>query len=105
MVSSSFLAYRQRNTYLKPPLNPHTLSSVLHRHNIVVSGVRSKPLREGNGGSSIWGGGGVSVEQVSVGWVCTILNGAGVPWLKNCALHIQITWICGVNTDSKDVNV
>ena len=58
-TASSFVI---SNTYLKPPLNPHTLSSVLHRHNIVVGGVCSEPLRKGDGGGSIEGGGGVTVD-------------------------------------------
>ena len=93
------------NTYLKSPLNPHTRCSVLHRHDVVVGGVCSERLREGDGDHSTLGGGGVTVDQVGVGWVCTIVNSAGVPWLKNCALHIHISWISGVNMDSKDVNV
>ena len=69
------------------------------RHN--VEGVSSEPLRECDSGLSTQGGGGVPVNQVGVGWVCTIVNGAGVPWLK-CALHKDITWISGVNMDSKN---
>ena len=93
------------NTYLKSPLNPHTLCSVLHRHDVVVGGVCSEHLREGDGGLSTKGGGGVPVDQVGVGWVCTIVNSAGIFWLKNCALHKHISWICDINTNPKDVNV
>ena len=74
-------------TYSKPPPYPHTLRTAHCRHNVVVGGVSSELLREGNGGHSTQCGGGVPVDQVSVGWVCTIVNGAGVPWLKECALH------------------
>ena len=76
-----------------------------YRHSVVVGGVPSKSLRECDGSHSTLGGGGVPVDQVGVGWVCTIVNGAGIPWLKNCALHIHISWICDINTNPKDVNV
>ena len=66
------------------------------RHSVVVGGVSSEPLRERDGGHSTLGGGGVPVDQVGVGWVCTIVNSAGVLWLK-CALHKHIAWISGVN--------
>ena len=57
-----------------------------YRHSVVVGGVPSKSLKECDGCHSTLGGGGVPVDQVDVGWVCTIVNGAGVPWLKS-ALH------------------
>ena len=57
------------------------------RHNVVVGDVLSDLLREGNVGHLSLGGCGVTVVQVGVGWVCTIVNGAGVPWLIECALH------------------
>ena len=54
-----------------------------HRHNVVVGGVSSEPLREGNDDHSTRGGGGVLVDQVGIGWVCTIVNGASVSWLQS----------------------
>ena len=86
-----------------PPF-PHTLGAAHHRHNVVVGGVPSEPLREGDGCHSTQGGGGVPVDQVGVGWVYTIVNGAGVLWLK-CALHIHIVWISRINIYSKDVKI
>ena len=74
----------------------------LCRHSVVVGGISSEPLREGDGGHSILCRGGVPIDQVGVGWVCTIVNGVGVPWLE-CALHINIAWISGVNMDSKNI--
>ena len=71
------------------------------RHNVVVGGVPSEPLRECDSSHSTLGGGGVPVDQVGVGWICTIVNSAGVPWLK-CALHKCIAWISGVNMSSKN---
>ena len=67
-----------------------------YRHNVVVGGVPSEPLRESDGCHSTLGGGGVPVDQVGVGWVCTIVNSAGVLWLK-CALHNHSSCISGVN--------
>ena len=67
-------------TCFKVPLHPHTLGIAYRRHN--VEGVSSEPLREGDGGHLTQGGGGVPVDQVGVGWVSTILNGAVVTWLK-----------------------
>ena len=51
------------------------------RHNVVVGGVSSEPLREVDGRHPTLGGGGVPVDQVGVGWVCTIGNGAVIHWL------------------------
>ena len=90
------------NTCLEPPLHPHTLGAALCRHNVVVGGVSSESLRENDGGHSTLGGGSVPVDQVGVGWVCTIVNGAGILWLKKCALHKHIAWISGVNMDSNN---
>ena len=90
------------NTCLKSPSYPHTLGVALCRYSVVVGGVSSESLREGDGGHSTLGGGGVPVDQVGVGWVCTIVNGAGVPWLK-CALYKHIAWFNTVNVDSKNI--
>jgi len=68
-------------TCLESPLHPLTMRAAHCRHNVVVGGVSSEPLRECDGCHSTLGGGGVPVDQVGVGWVCTIVNGAGVPWL------------------------
>ena len=92
------------NTCLEPPTHPHTHGVAFHRYNIVVCYVSSEPLREGDGCHSTLGGGGVPVDQVGVGWVCTIVNGAGVPWLK-CALHKHSGWISCVNMYIKNVNI
>ena len=54
------------NTCLKSPSYPHTLGAALCRHNIVVGGVSSEPLREGDGGHSTLGGGGVPVDQIGM---------------------------------------
>ena len=75
------------HTSLESSPYPHTLGAAHCRHNVVVSGVSSETLGEVDGGCSIQCGGGVPVNQVGVGWVCTIGNGAGVPWLEKCALH------------------
>ena len=72
-----------------------------YRHSVVVGGVPFKSLRECDGCRSTEGGGHVPKDQVGVGWVCTIVNGAGVPWLKS-ALHRGIGWISRVNMDSKN---
>ena len=58
-------------------------------------------MRKGDGGPSTRGGGAVTVDQVGVGWVCTIVNGASVPWLIECALHKRIGWIDWVDTNFK----
>ena len=92
------------STCFKAPLHPHTcaLGAAHCRHN--VEDVSSEPLREGDGCHLTLGGGGVPVDQVGVGWVCTIVNGAGVLWLK-CALHKGSGWISHVNMYSKDVKI
>ena len=77
------------------------MRAAYYGHSVVVGGVCSERLREGDGCHSTLGGGGVPVDQVGVGWVCTIFNSAGVPWLK-CALHKHIAWISGVNIYSKN---
>ena len=51
------------------------------RHNVVVGGVPSEPLRERDGSYSTLGGRSVPIDEVGVRWVCTIVNGAVVPWL------------------------
>ena len=89
------------STCLESPPFPHTLGAAHYRHSVVVGGVSSEPLRESDGGHSTLGGGGVPVDQVGVGWVCTIVNSAGVSWLK-CALHKCIAWISCVNMDTKN---
>ena len=47
------------------------------------------------------GGGGVPVDQVGVGWVCAIVNGAVVSWPKKCALYPCIAWVNWVDTNFK----
>ena len=91
------------STCFKAPLHPHTLGAAHCRHN--VEGVSSEPLREGDGGYSTQSGGVVLIDQVGVGWVCTIVNGTGIPWLIECALHKHIAWISHVNIYSKDVKI
>ena len=90
------------NTCLESPPHPHTLGAAHCRHNVVVGGVPSEPLRESDGCQSTLGGSGVPIDEVGVGWVCTIVNGAGVPWLIECALHKHSGWISGVNIYSKN---
>ena len=68
-------------TCFKASLHPHTLGATHCRHNVVVSGGFTEPLREGDGCHLTLGGGGVLVDQVGVRWVCTIVNGADVSWL------------------------
>jgi len=63
-----------------------TLGTTVCRHNKVVSGTSLEVLGEGNDGHLTQGGGGISIDQVGVRWVCTIVNGAGIPWFKR-ALH------------------
>ena len=86
---------------MESPSYPHTLGAAHCRHNVVVGGVSSESLRECDGGHSTEGGGRVAVDQVGVGWVCTIVNNAGVSWLK-CALHKHIAWISGINMYPKN---
>ena len=76
-------------TCLKFPLHSHTVGAALCRHIVVVGGVSSKPLREDGVCPLAQGGGSVSIDWVSVGWVCTIVNGAVVLLLKKKALHID----------------
>ena len=91
-------------TCSKPSSHSHTLGATFCRCNIVVGSVFTEPLRECDGSLSTKGWGGVPVDQVGVGWVCTIVNGAGVPWLNKNALH-KGTWQVGsVNMNCK-VNV
>ena len=93
------------NTCLESPTHPHTHGVVFHRYNIVICYVSSEFPRKGDGGSLICSTGSVPVDQVGVGWVCTIVNGAGVPWPKECALHKDIAWISCVNMYIKNVNI
>ena len=86
-------------------LHPHTLCTAHYQHNVVVVIVFVKLFRESNVGHLTLGGGGVPVDQVGVGWVCTIFNGAVVPWLKEYALHNCIGWITGININIKGVNI
>ena len=74
------------HTCLKLPLHLHTLRAVLCRHNVIVGGVSSEFLRESDGGHSTLGGGGIPVDQVGEGWVCTIVNGTGISWLNKYTL-------------------
>ena len=67
------------HTSSKSPPHPHTVGAAPCRHNVVVGGVSSYLLREGDGGLLTQGGGGVPVVQVGVGWVRTIVNGAVIP--------------------------
>ena len=39
------------------------------------------------------------MDQVGVGWVCTILNEAGVPWLFKYALHKGTWYVGGIDTN------
>ena len=84
---------------------PQAYRVAFHRYNIVVCYISSELLRKGDGGGSIEGRGGVTVDQVGVGWVCTIVNGAGIPWLEKCALHNHSSCISHVNIYIKDVNI
>ena len=90
-------------TCLEFPMYPHTEGVALHRYNIVVCYISSELLWKGDGGCSTQSGGSVPVDQVGVGWVCTIVNGAGVPWL--CALHNHSGCISHVKFYIKDVNL
>ena len=90
------------NTCLESPSYPLTMRAAHYRHSVVVGGVPSEPLRESDGCQSTLGGSGVPIDEVGVGWVCTIVNGAGVPWLIECALHKHSGWISGVNIYSKN---
>ena len=74
-------------TYLKTPPNPHTQRVSFCRHNVVVGGVFFELLREADGCHSTWDVRGVPIDQIGVGWVCTIVNGTCVFSLKECALH------------------
>ena len=71
-------------TSFKSPTNPDTMRVAFCRHNIVVSSVISESLRESDGGCLTQGGGSIFMDQVGVGWVCTIVNAAIVHWMK-CA--------------------
>jgi len=88
----------QRNTKVYPPTcsecPTHSLTpqGIICRHNKVISGVPLDLLREGDGGHSTLGGGGITIDQVGVRWISTIVNGAGVPWLKH-ALHVCTCWV------------
>ena len=75
------------HTCLKASSHLHTPGATPCRHNVVVGGVSSEFLREGDDGHLTQGGGSVPVVQVGVGLVHTILNGAGVSWLNGCALQ------------------
>ena len=87
-------------TCSKSSLQPHTLRAALCRHNEVVSGFCLEATGEGDGGHSIQGGGSVSGGHVGIRWICAIVNGAGVPWLK-CTLHKYACRVAGVDTDTK----
>ena len=54
-------------TCSKTPSNSHTQRVAFCRHNVVVGGISSDLLREGNVGDSTLGGRGVTVVQVGVG--------------------------------------
>ena len=87
--SSALLAYKPTLLYtcLESAPHSHTLRAACCRHNVVVCCVSSEPLREVDDRYLTLGGGGVTVDQVGVRCVCTILNGAGVPWLEKCTLY------------------
>ena len=88
-------------TCSKTPPNPHTQRVSFCRHNVVVGTVSYEPLRESDVSLSTWDIGGVPVDQVGIGLVRTIVNGAGVLSLKECALHNCGHWVSGVNTNHK----
>ena len=69
-------------TCLKSPPHPHTVGVCHCRHNVVVGDICSETLRESDDDYSTQGGGDVPVVQVGVGWACTIVNSAVIPWLK-----------------------
>ena len=92
-------------TCSKSSSHPHTLGATHCRDNVVVIGVCHDPLRENDGGHLTMCEGGVTSSEVSIRWVCTICNGAGVPWLKKCTLHKYVAWISGVNIDIKMVSI
>ena len=71
---------------MKPSTDPHTLGAAHCSDNVVVGSVSSELLREDNSSDFTQGERGVPVDQVGVGWVCTIVNGAVVAWLNKCAL-------------------
>lgn len=74
------------------PTHSLTPQGLICRHNKVISGVPLDLLREGDGGHSTLGSGGITVDEVGVIWISTIVNGAGVPWLKH-ALHVSTCWV------------
>ena len=74
-------------TCSKSPLCFDTLGAALCRHNVIVDGVCSEFLDECNCSRSTLGGGGIPEYQVSVGWICTIVNGASISWLEKSALQ------------------
>ena len=82
-------------------MHSNTLGATLCRHNVVVGGISSDPPRQSDGGCFIQGGGGFPVDQVSVGRVCTIVNGAVVIWLEKNALHSGICWVCDGDINHK----
>ena len=89
-------------TCSEPPLYPYTLGTALCRHNVVVVSVSFELQSEGDGGILTCCGGDVPYGQVGEGRVSTIVNSAVIPCLK-CTLHKSISWIRGINTDSKNV--
>ena len=94
-----------KNTCLEFPMYPHTEGVAFHRYNIVVCYISSELLWKGDGSCSQEGGGSVPVDKVGVGWVYTIVNGAGIPWLEKCALHNHSGCISHVNMYIKDVSI
>ena len=90
-------------TWSKTPSYPHTQRVTLCRHNVVVGGVSSELLGEGDGALSTWDIGGVPI--VGVGLVCTIVNGTDVFFLRKSAFHNCAYWVSGVNTNHKVTKV
>ena len=60
-------------------------------------------LGEGNCGHLTQGGGGVTVDKVGVRWVCTIDNGARVPWEHKPTDHKCIFCVGSVNVYNEHI--
>lgn len=95
--------YIQVPTRSESPTDSFTLGGSHSRHNVVVCGSFLKVPREGDGdGLSLCCRGGITVDQVGIKWVCTIVNGAAVPWLK-CAHNKCICYVGWVNIHCKSI--
>ena len=69
------------------PTHSFTIGATICSHNEVVGGVHIDLVREGDGScGAVWSGRCVPGGQVVVRCICTVVNGAVVPWLE-CALH------------------